>query len=57
MSVSKERWSELCRQAAREKDPGKLLQICDEINAILQQASRSSQEGDPKDNSKAATAG
>jgi hypothetical protein len=38
MSVSKERWRELCRQAALEKDPKKLVKLCDEINAILQRA-------------------
>lgn len=38
MSVSKERWRELCRQAAMEKDPQKLVKLCDEINAILQRA-------------------
>jgi hypothetical protein len=38
MSVSKERWRELCRQAAMEKDPHKLVKLCDEINAILQRA-------------------
>jgi hypothetical protein len=40
MSVSKERWRELCRQAALEKDPQKLAKLCDEINAILQRANR-----------------
>ena len=38
MSVTKERWRELCRQAAMEKDPKKLVKLCDEINAILQRA-------------------
>jgi hypothetical protein len=38
MAVSKERWRELCRQAAMEKDPTKLVKLCDEINAILQRA-------------------
>jgi hypothetical protein len=38
MSVSKERWRELCRQAAVEKDPKKLVKLYDEINAILQRA-------------------
>jgi hypothetical protein len=40
MSVSKERWRELCRQAALEKDPQKLVKLCDEINAILERANR-----------------
>jgi hypothetical protein len=37
--VTKERWRELCRQAAIEKDPNKLVKIYDEINSILQRAS------------------
>jgi hypothetical protein len=40
MSVSKERWRELCRQAALEKDPQKLVKLYDEISAILQRANR-----------------
>ena len=40
MSVSKERWGELCREAALEKDPKKLVKLCEEINAILQRANR-----------------
>jgi hypothetical protein len=40
MSVSKQRWRELCGQAALEKDPQKLVKLCDEINAILERANR-----------------
>jgi hypothetical protein len=40
MIVTKERWRDLCKQAAVERDPEKLVQLCDEINAILQKASR-----------------
>jgi hypothetical protein len=44
MMITKERWRELCKQAAIEKDPGKLIQICDEINSILQRASHASEQ-------------
>jgi hypothetical protein len=40
MTVTSERWRELCRQAAKERDPYKLVKLCDEINAILQHASQ-----------------
>jgi hypothetical protein len=30
-----ERWQELCRQAAEEKDPKKLLELTAEINRLL----------------------
>jgi Asp-tRNA(Asn)/Glu-tRNA(Gln) amidotransferase C subunit len=42
MTVTKERWRELCKLAARERDPEKLVKLCDEINSILQHASRTS---------------
>ena len=38
MTVTKERWRELCKQAARERDPEKLVKLNDEINSILQSA-------------------
>ena len=44
MTVTKEQWRELCKQAALERDPDKLVKLCDEINSILQQASHVSQE-------------
>jgi len=40
LTVTKERWRELCKQAARERDPEKLVKLCDEINSILQHASQ-----------------
>jgi hypothetical protein len=43
MTVTKERWRELCRLAAIEKDPRKLVRLCDEINSILQRASNASE--------------
>ena len=43
MTVTKERWRELCKQAAKEKDPDKLIRLCDEINSILQRASNASE--------------
>jgi hypothetical protein len=32
---NKERWQELCGQAAVEQDPGKLLALVQEINRLL----------------------
>jgi len=32
---NRERWEELCRQAAEEKDPKRLLEITTEINCLL----------------------
>jgi hypothetical protein len=56
MSVTKERWRELCKQAAIEKDPQKLLRLYDEINSILQHANSASQPGNVAEKSKSATA-
>ena len=36
----KERWMELCEQAANELDPAKLLQLVTEINNLLEQKER-----------------
>lgn len=44
MTITKERWRDLCKQAAIERDPDKLVKLCDEINAILQRASNASQQ-------------
>lgn len=33
----KERWQELCKQAAVEQDPMRLLALCVEINRILEE--------------------
>lgn len=44
MTVTQERWRDLCKQAATERDPDKLVKLCDEINAILQRASNASQQ-------------
>ena len=32
---TKERWQELCEQAAQEQDPAKMLEIVEEINRLL----------------------
>jgi hypothetical protein len=32
---NKERWRELCAQAANEKDPDRLLELVKEINKLL----------------------
>ena len=32
---TKERWQELCEQAANEQDPAKMLEIVEEINRLL----------------------
>jgi hypothetical protein len=37
---TKERWEELCEQAAVEQDPEKLLELIQEINEILLQKRR-----------------
>jgi hypothetical protein len=37
---TKERWEELCEQAAVEQDPEKLLELVQEINEILLQKRR-----------------
>lgn len=49
MTVTKERWRDLCKQAAIEKDPDKLVKLCDEINAILQRANNTSQQSSLRD--------
>jgi hypothetical protein len=36
----KERWQELCAQAAVEQDPMKLLELAREINDILEEKER-----------------
>jgi hypothetical protein len=32
---TRERWQELCEQAAKEQDPAKMLLIVEEINRLL----------------------
>jgi hypothetical protein len=32
---TRERWKELCEQAANEQDPAKMLEIVSEINRLL----------------------
>ena len=32
---TRERWQELCEQAANEKDPTKMLELVEEINRLL----------------------
>ena len=36
----KERWLELCAQAAVEQDPKKMLELVAEINALLEEKER-----------------
>jgi hypothetical protein len=36
----KERWMELCAQAAVEQDPAKLMELVQEINALLEEKER-----------------
>ena len=36
----KERWMELCAQAAVEQDPKKLIELVQEINALLEEKER-----------------
>ncbi len=57
MTVTKERWRDLCKQAAVEKDPDKLVKLCDEINAILQSANNASKQSPRTDLTRAAAAG
>ena len=57
MPVTKERWRELCKQAAVEKDPQKLAALNQEISTIIANASRSSQPGNRSEKAKTATAG
>ncbi len=33
---TRERWQELCEQAANEQDPTKMLEIVEEINRLLE---------------------
>jgi hypothetical protein len=57
MTVTKERWRDLCKQAAAEKDPDKLVKLCDEINAILQSANEASRKSTRLDLTRATAAG
>jgi hypothetical protein len=41
---NRERWEELCRQAAVEKDPKKLLELAAEINRLLQEKEKRFQQ-------------
>jgi len=36
----KERWMELCAQAAVEQDPKKLIELVQQINALLEEKER-----------------
>jgi len=36
LGENKERWQELCSQAAVEQDPKRLLQLMEEINGLLE---------------------
>lgn len=36
----KERWMELCAQAAIEQDPAKLIELVREINSLLEEKER-----------------
>jgi hypothetical protein len=57
MTVTKERWRDLCKQAAAEKDPDKLVKLCDEINAILQKANEADRKNPRTDLTRGAAAG
>jgi hypothetical protein len=57
MTVTKERWRDLCKQAAVEKDPDKLVKLCDEINAILQRANEADRKTPRTELTRAAPAG
>jgi hypothetical protein len=37
---TKERWQELCEQAANEQDPAKMLTLVAEINRLLEEKQR-----------------
>ena len=37
---AKERWMQLCEQAANEQDPGKLMQLIQEITRLLSEKQR-----------------
>jgi hypothetical protein len=48
-----ERWQELCREAAEEQDPKRLLELIAEINRLLEEKERRLiTEGTPKDGKK-----
>jgi len=40
MQERKERWMQLCEQAANEQDPDKLMELIAEINRLLEQKER-----------------
>jgi len=40
MQERKERWMQLCEQAANEQDPDKLMELIAEINSLLEQKER-----------------
>ena len=52
MQDQKERWMQLCAQAAVEQDPQKLLLLVTEINALLEAKERRLGIIPPKENSK-----
>jgi hypothetical protein len=47
-SKNKERWMELCEQAAVEQDPKKLLELTTEINLLLAAAKQGRLKGNPQ---------
>jgi hypothetical protein len=57
MPVTKERWRELCKQAAIEKDPQKLAALHQEISTIISNASGQNQSGNRSEKAKSANAG
>ena len=42
MNEGEDPWRKLCREAAEERDPEKLLKLVNEINAILEAKERKS---------------
>jgi len=57
MPVTKEHWRELCKQAAKEKDPQKLAALNQEISTIISDASHASGPAPRDPKSKSAAAG
>jgi hypothetical protein len=49
----KERWQELCAQAAVERDPKKLLELVGEINRLLEKKERRLRTPSPSSSSSA----
>ena len=44
-SQTRERWIELCKEAGREEDPTKLLELIETIHRLLEEKARFTEEG------------